>query len=102
MKDRLIFFLDFRYHFPNIFNIISKSFTTYGCCHPCLFSSSMNKDHFISCYIIIPDNSKVVFWIPLPEIITDLPSTSGIRSLNYKQQYIINTNNLFFDISKFF
>ena len=29
------FFLDFGYNFPNIFNIISKSFATYGCCHPC-------------------------------------------------------------------
>ncbi len=37
MKGCVIFFLDFRYNFPNIFNIISKSFATYGCCHPCYF-----------------------------------------------------------------
>ncbi len=37
MKGCVIFFLDFRYNFPNIFNIISKSFATYGCCHPCFF-----------------------------------------------------------------
>ena len=35
-KGFVIFYLDFRYNFPNI-NIISKSFATYGCCHPCLF-----------------------------------------------------------------
>ncbi len=36
MKGCVIFFLDFRYNFSNIFNIISKSSATYGCCHPCL------------------------------------------------------------------
>ena len=36
MKGCVIFFLDFRYNFPNIFNIISKSFATYECCHSCL------------------------------------------------------------------
>ena len=36
MKGFVIFFPDFRYNFPNIFNIISKSFGTYECCHSCL------------------------------------------------------------------
>ncbi len=35
-------FLDFRYNFPNIFNIISKSFATYGCCHPCILLFAKN------------------------------------------------------------
>ena len=35
MKGCVIFFLDFQYNFPNIFNIISKSFAIYGYCHPC-------------------------------------------------------------------
>ncbi len=37
MKGSMIFFLDFRYNFQNIFNIISKSFATYECCHSCLY-----------------------------------------------------------------
>ena len=36
MKGFVIFFLDFRYNFSNM-NIISKSFATYGCCHPCYY-----------------------------------------------------------------
>ncbi len=30
-----MFFFDFGYNFPNIFNVISKSLATYECCHSC-------------------------------------------------------------------
>ncbi len=43
MKGFVIFFLDFRYNFPSIFNIISKSFATYGCCHPCFYLEVFDK-----------------------------------------------------------
>ena len=36
-RFRDFFSLDFRYNFPNIFIIISKSFATYGCCRPCFY-----------------------------------------------------------------
>ena len=41
MKGCVIFFLDFRYNFPIIFNIIPKSFATYECCHSCFLLFKM-------------------------------------------------------------
>ncbi len=52
MKGCVIFFLDFRYNFLNICDIISKSFATYECCHSCslmfIYSSKgLVKENFI-------------------------------------------------------
>ena len=55
---RDFFSLDFRYNFSNIFNIISKSFATYGCCHPCssynhnLLNKDIQKYYNKKCFII--------------------------------------------------
>ncbi len=46
MKGFVIFFLDFRYNFPNI-KLISKSFDTFGCCHPCYPSLCMSVRLFV-------------------------------------------------------
>ena len=46
------FFLDFRYNFQNIFDIISKSFATYGCCHLCLKDKTrMITSHSIESFV---------------------------------------------------
>ncbi len=49
MKGFVIFLLlDFGYNFPNI-NINSKSFATYGCCHPCF----IYIHHYLAIYLPI-------------------------------------------------
>ncbi len=52
MKGYVIFLLlDFRYNFQNIFNIIWKSFATYGCCHPCLNTSRKLSFKYLQIYL---------------------------------------------------
>ncbi len=56
MKGCVIFLLlDFRYNFPNIFNIISKSFATYECCHSCLVLQELEKgsSDALPCFTVI-------------------------------------------------
>ena len=53
----------------------------------------MDSKQMMNIFVVkyLPDNNKVVSCIPLPEIINDLLSTSGIRSLDYKQDILQNS-----------
>ena len=59
MKGFVIFFLDFQYNFPNIFNIILKSFATYGYCHPCFINVFVDRNLGDIC--LEPEHLEMLF-----------------------------------------